>query len=477
MSGLIAAAFRLSPRELLRSGGVRFGVIYAGLFGISALALGAFLWWSTAGLLNRQTNESIYADMDSLTDVFNDEGLDALADAIAQRVNFNVDDDAVYLLVNDSFQRLAGNLDHWPGELTIDSPMTEILVERTSGRTPVRVMQHDLALGLHLLVGRDVGAREHLQHMITDAMLWSAGIAIALGVIGAWTVRGLFRATIADVSAVAAAVSAGDLTRRVTVLGQGDEFDLMAEAINDMLDRITRLMDGVRQVSNAIAHDLRTPITRARARLEDAATHSRSEDELRAALERGQADLDDIVAIFQALLRIAEIEAGARRAAFAPVDLAPLLQDLAELYDAAAEERGQVLATDLPAALPVFGDRDMIQQAVANLLDNAMKFTPGGGRITLSAAAEPGGATITVADNGPGIPAEQRERVTERFYRVESARSTPGSGLGLALVQAVAALHGRGLALEDNAPGLRVVLHLPAAESGKDRADERHVTS
>jgi signal transduction histidine kinase len=267
------------------------------------------------------------------------------------------------------------------------------------------------------------------------------------------------------VAATATAVSAGDLSRRVRVTGQGDEFDLLAETINDMLDRIERLMDGVRQVSNAIAHDLRTPITRARVRLEDAATHAAGPDELRAAIERAEADLDGVVAVFQALLRIAEIEAGARRSAFAPFDAAPMLQDVAELYEAVAEENGQEFTADLPPYLPAFGDRDMVQQAVANLLDNALKFSPEDGRITLSARSEGPMLRIIVADQGPGIPEEDRARATERFFRGEQARSTPGSGLGLALVQAVATLHGGALSLEDNAPGLRAVMRLRMREA------------
>jgi len=221
------------------------------------------------------------------------------------------------------------------------------------------------------------------------------------------------------------------------------------------------LMDGVRQVSNAIAHDLRTPIARARARLEDAASHATGEGELRAALERGQADLDGITALFQGLLRIAEIEAGARRSAFATFDAAPMLLDLADFYGAVAEDRDVALEAEIPPDLEVFGDRDMVQQAVANLLDNAIKFAPPRTRVRLWAAREEGAVRIVVADQGPGIPEEDRARATERFFRGETARSTPGSGLGLALVQAVATLHGGVLRLEDAGPGLSAVLTLP----------------
>jgi signal transduction histidine kinase len=225
-----------------------------------------------------------------------------------------------------------------------------------------------------------------------------------------------------------------------------------------------RLMEGVREVSNAIAHDLRTPITRARARLEDASAHAETATDLRAAVERATADLDGIVAVFQALLRIAEIEAGSRRAAFTTLDVAPLLADVAELYGAVAEENGIALTVQAPERLPTFGDRELIQQAVANLVDNAVKFSPPGGAVRLSATLTPTGVEIAVVDQGPGIPEADRARAAERFFRGESARNTPGSGLGLALVQAVAQLHGGGLRLADASPGLIAILSLPGHE-------------
>lgn len=464
----LAAKVRHASRpanSFVNSAGFRFGLVYAALFGASALALAAFLWWSTAGVLDRQTDAAIYADSQGLAERYADGGLPALIDTIEQRIAGNVDDDALYLLIGPNLQRITGNLAGWPAGVTMDTDWVNLRIDRAGRRGLARVHHFDIPGGFHLLVGRDVEARLHLRRLVTDAMLWSSVIAVVLGCFGAWVVRGLFRSTLSDVAATAAAISVGDLTRRVRVTGQGDEFDLLAETINDMLDRIARLMDGVRQVSNAIAHDLRTPITRARARLEDAATHARDEDDLRAAIDRAQIDLDGIVSVFQALLRIAEIEAGARRSAFAPVDAAPLLQDLAELYDAVAEEHGQTLQAVIPPDLAVFGDRDMIQQAVANLMDNALKFSPEGGLIQLRAESDLSGVRITVSDEGPGIPDDDRIRATERFFRGESARSTPGSGLGLALVQAVATLHGGTLVLEDNEPGLRAVLLLPPPDS------------
>jgi hypothetical protein len=451
----------LHPRTLLRSAGVRFGMIYAVLFALSALALTAFLWWSTAGLLDRQTDAAINADAQGLVERFLD-GPGALVETIQDRLAANVDDDAIYLLTDAALRPVAGNLETWPRMITDDVEWIEIPIERAGVRGLARIRHFVLPGGLHLLVGRDVQARAQLRRILGNALIWAPAIVVVLGVAGALAVRGLFRITIADVAATAAAFSRGDLTRRVRVNGMGDEFDRLAQEINNMLDRVAGLMDGVRQVSNAIAHDLRTPITRARARLEDAARGARSEADLHAAIERAQSDLDGIVAVFQALLRIAEIEAGARLSAFARVDLGPLLFDLSELYTAAAEENGQALEHDIPPILPAFGDRDMLQQAVANLLDNALKFSPPGSTIRLSAGIVRGLLEISVADQGPGIPADDRNRAIERFFRGESARSTPGSGLGLSLVQAVAVLHGGTLRLEDNHPGLRAVIALPA---------------
>lgn len=457
-----AATASIKPTsQFLRSAGVRFGIIYAALFGISAAALAAFLWWSTAGLLERQTVAAIDADSEALIGQFLQGGPTAVTAAIKDRVAGNIDDDALYLLVDQNFRVMEGNLNAWPPRMPVDETWGRLKLDRAGVPTLMQVHYFELPGGFHMLVGRDIAVRSQLGVMMEGALLWAAAIAVILGSVGAWAVRGLFRATIADVSATAMAISAGDLTRRVRVQGQDDEFDLLAETINDMLDRITRLMDGVRQVSNSIAHDLRTPITRARTRLEDAAQHATGEAELRAAVERAMADLDGIVAVFQALLRISEIEAGARRSAFAPLDLAPVLVDLVELYDAAAEEAGLTMQATIAPSLPTFGDRDMIQQAVANLLDNAIKFSPPGGTIRVSAGTEDTVVRIEVADQGPGIPEEDRARATDRFFRGEQARSTPGSGLGLALVQAVAQLHGGELRLSDAGPGLRASLLVP----------------
>ncbi|MBV9115965.1 MAG: HAMP domain-containing protein, partial [Acetobacteraceae bacterium] len=372
----------------------------------------------------------------------------------------DVGDSSIYLFVAPDGRSLAGNLAEWPSSVLATDGFYELPVARAGVRYLARVHRYDLPGDYHLLVGRDMQTRAQLRRLLTDALLWAFVVVIGMATLGAFVVRGLFRRALANVSATATAIAAGDLTRRVRRSGRGDEFDQLADTVNDMLDRIARLMDGVRQVSNAIAHDLRTPITRARGRLEEAAERARTPEEMHAAIERAIADLDGIIAIFKGLLRIAESEAGSRRSAFALVEVAQLLRDVAELYDVVAEEKAVRLVVDTPATLHAYGDRELIQQAVANLVDNAVKFSPPGSAVRLSGRAVEGGIEIAVADQGPGIPVAERARATERFFRGAAARSTPGSGLGLALVQAVAQLHGGRLALEDAGPGLLVRLRL-----------------
>ena len=448
---------------MIRSASLRFAILFGIVFALSALTLVAFLWFSTANLLDRQIEAAINADAQGLVERWSEGGVPALLLTIQERLGENVDDDAIYE-VTDPLQRwVAGNLNQWPAKVEVPGVFYELQVARAGARSLADVRRYDLPGGFRLLVGRDVRSRVELRRLLTNALFSSLLVIAGLGAAGALVIRNVFRRMVAEVSATAEAIAGGDLTPRVRRSGRGDEFDRMAESINTMLERIARLMDGVRQVSNAIAHDLRTPITRARARLEDAVLHAKSEAELRAGVERAVSDLDNVTAVFHALMRIAEIEVGARRSAFAEIDLGPLLADLAELYSAVAEEQGGLrLRLEVPDTLAILGDRDLLQQAVANLLDNAIKFSPDGGQITLAASRVDRQVKLSVADQGPGIPEEDRPRATERFFRGEAARSTPGSGLGLALVQAVALLHEGSLLLEDAHPGLRATLVIPA---------------
>ncbi len=452
-----------APLSLFRSAGFRLALAYAVLFGLSALALIGYLWWASTGLLTRQVDDAIQADVVALAERWREGGLPALRDTIRDRLARNVQPEALYLLADPLLRPVAGNVEAWPLDVTAVGIVQQLPVLRNNELGLARVWRYDLPDGFHLLVGRDVRTRAALHDLVEGALLWAALLVVLLGVAGALLVRSLFQRLLLRVSDTAAAIEAGDLTKRVQLSGRGDELDRLAVLINAMLDRIGQLMDGVRAVSNNIAHDLRTPVTRARARLEDAAAHAADADELRAATERAVADLDGVMTVFEALLRIAEIEAGARRSAFAPFDAAPLLLNLAELYEPAAEERGLQLSAGPDGPLPVLGDAALVQQALANLLDNAVKFSPPGGQVQLRGGAFDGRVRLSVSDEGPGIPEADRARAGERFFRGEAARQTPGFGLGLALARAVAVLHGGALLLEETRPGLRAALDLPAA--------------
>ena len=352
----------LKFRPFFRSASVKLAAVYGVLFAISAVALVLFLLWSTTNLVDEQVEAAINADAQGLLERWNEGGMPSLVLTLKERVAENVDDDAIYFLADAEEARITGNLDAWPAKVVFPNIFYDMAVTRGQVVSHAAVRRFNLPGGFLLLVGRDVRGPQQLKRLLPGTLIWCAVLMTVLGLAGGLVMRNLFRRMVADVSATAEAISRGELGHRVRRSGRGDEFDRMAEAINTMLDRIARLMDGVRQVSNSIAHDLRTPITRARARLEDAAYHAQGEPELRAAVERAVADLDGVTAVFQALMRIAEIEAGSRRSAFAEIDLGPLLADLAELYGALAEEQGLTLRLDVPDTLPAFGDRDLVQQ-------------------------------------------------------------------------------------------------------------------
>jgi signal transduction histidine kinase len=455
--------------RFLRSAGFRFALLFGGIF-IGAAALFALvLWYATAGSLDRQTEAVLRADALGLIERWREAGGPAVSEAIADRLASDVEGTAIYLLLDSRGQRLAGNLDRWPAELTPEAPFAFGTVQRDGQRVDARMHAIELGELYRLVVGRDIEEKQQLRTLLAEGIAWAAVAAAFVALLGAAVLRRAVEQRLRPAAQTARAIAAGDLSRRVPISSRADEFDRLGEGMNDMLDRIDRLMAGVRGVSDSIAHDLRTPIARARAKLEEALGHETDAEALRAAMEQGIADLDHITRVFGALLRIAEAEAGARRAAFATLDLVPLLEDVAEFYGAVAESRGQTIATDLPSRLEVVGDRDLLAQAVGNLLDNALKFAPPGGQVRLSARAE-GDERIDVAveDGGPGLAPADRARAGERFYRADASRATPGSGLGLSLVVAVAHLHGGDLLLEDaapgtTAPGLRATIRLGIA--------------
>ena len=437
----------------MQSAGLRFAVLFTVVFALSSVALVSVLWWATAGALDRQVAAAIRADAVALVERWREAGVAGLTEAIDERIALDVANEAIYLLLDGQGRKLAGNLEAWPATAASDGTFSRTRISHDGIPADARFLRRDLP-NLRLLVGRDESERLQLRLLLTEGVVWSLGASLLIAVMGAALIRRALERRLEPSFSTALGIAGGDLTHRVPISQRGDEFDRLGQGMNTMLDRIETLMAGVRGVSDAIAHDLRTPIARARSKLEESLGVASTEAELRGAVEQGIADLDNISRIFAALLRIAEAEAGARRAAFAALDLPEVLADAAEFYQAEAEARGQTLETDLPATLRIVGDRDLILQAVANLLDNAVKFTPPGGTVRLSAARlDDGAAQIIVSDTGPGLDLADQSRAGERFFRADRSRNTPGSGLGLSLVRAVAQLHGGEVALADAHPG------------------------
>jgi hypothetical protein len=365
-------------------------------------------------------------------------------------------------------------LDH-PGWLETNYRRLEA-PEGNEHRALVEVVQ--LPGGFRLLVGRDLEERERLFGIIANAGQWSLALVIVLGLAGGFFVSRRVLSRIDAMTATAQTIMAGDLAGRLPVAGTGDELDRLAEHLNAMLERIEALMRGLKEVSDNIAHDLKTPLTRLRNRCEEALRGNTGIAGYRAALEATIAESDDLIRTFDALLMIARAESGQARDNMTEFDAAEIARDVGELYEPLADENGLALKVEAPSAAPVRGNRELISQALANLIDNAIKYAKPNGtmngeingaangvpaEIVVKADNEGDRIMLTVADRGPGIPEADRGRVVERFVRLEQSRSAPGSGLGLSLASAVARLHGGELKLEDNHPGLRSIIALPRA--------------
>ncbi|MFZ0791411.1 MAG: HAMP domain-containing sensor histidine kinase [Chromatiaceae bacterium] len=475
-----AGDLRARAVRVLGSSSFRLAVLYMLLLGVSVGILLGFIYWSTAGYMDRQTDATIQAEIQGLAEQYRLRGLAGLTLVIQERIVRDPVGASVYLLVNEDLKPLVGNLDRWPSGF----PDAEGWVRfRLRDRGPDRTEEHTaraqvfrLRGDLRLLVGRDVRDLEATRRLILDALTWGLAITAGLALMGGWLMTSRVVRRIETINQTSREIMEGDLSRRIPLSGSGDDFDQLGDGLNRMLARIETLMAGVRQVSDNIAHDLRTPLTRLRTKLEllRAEIGSALGDGHPASVtaEETIADAEVMLATFNALLRIARIESGSRRDAFAPLDLVPLVKDVAELYEPVAAERNQSLSLDLTESAWVVGDRDLLFQAVGNLVDNAVKHTPEGGDLSLSVSQSADAVEVVVADHGPGVPAHLREEVFRRFYRADHSRSTPGSGLGLSLVQAVVQLHGAEIELTDNHPGLEVTIRLPAQAPA--RAERPH---
>jgi signal transduction histidine kinase len=429
----------------------------------------AYVYWNTAGFLVRQTDEAVQAEITGLAEQYAQGGLPLLVHTVIQRSRDP--GQSLYLVLDPAGDVLAGNLDAKPkaapgADGWMDFSYNRKGLEGVEVKA-ARARAFFLPEGFYLLVGRDVQERREIESLITSALAWAIALTLALGLVGGLFMSRNMLARVDAINRSSRDIMQGDLSRRLPIAGTGDELDQLGRNLNAMLDQIEALMIGMRQVTDNVAHDLRSPLNRLRNRLEVTLLRDTSPDEYRQTLEKTIAEADGLLGTFNALLMIARAEAGSLREAMELVDPAVIIRDAAELYEPVAEEKGLRLVVDAPDGLQVRGNRELLSQALANLIDNAIKHTPESGSaeptITISAAQEPSGRIVlTVADHGAGIPVHERAHVLERFVRLEASRNTPGSGLGLSLVSAAARLHGGRIDLEDNHPGLKAIISLPA---------------
>lgn len=461
--------------KLFRTTAFKLSLAYLLIFAVGAGVVLSGIDWNVNALLDAQIGQTIEAEITGLAEQYDSGGIRQLVTTVERRTQ--QPGSSLYLVTNFAGEPLAGNVATLPPGV-IDRPgLVETPYERQNDTRPAHLALARVFLlpsGFRLLVGRDLEERENLRNVMIHALFSSLFWLMLVGVVCGLLVSLKILRRVDAMNASAKSIMAGDMSGRLPLAGTGDEFDRLAENLNAMIARIGDLMTGVQEVSDNIAHDLRTPLTRLRNGAEEALRGQGDVVRQRGALEKVIAEADGLIAVFNALLMIARAEAGAGREGLVEGDVGAVLDDVVELYEPVAEEAGTELLTSVEPGLHARFNRELLGQALANLIDNALKY----GAAADGAAASPisidarlvdGRVEISVADRGSGIAAADRGRVLDRFVRLEGSRSRPGSGLGLSLAAAIARLHGGDVRIEDNEPGLRVVLSLPAGSPRAER--------
>lgn len=450
----------------LQSSTFQLSLLYTVIFAASVFGPFAFIYDETVSSIDREINASIDAETRSLLTDQERLGGAGLIDVVNERTADPADLDAIYLLADRDKRPLAGNLIEWPTNGVQDGRWYLFEIEAIEGGREtshhIRSRVEVISGPYFLLVGRDIHERDKVRDTVRRAVGWALALAFGLGVPGGILMSRRVLRRVDRIAEAARQINEGDLSRRMPVGDAGDEFDRLAEGLNAMLDRIDRLMTGMRTVSDSVAHDLRSPLTHLRNRIEQALREAQDTDAYRKALRAALSDTDRVLTMFNALMTVARAEADMGRQEMEPIDVSEVADGVVELYEPLVEDRGMQIATSITPNVMVRGHRQLLSQALANLVDNAIKYSPSGERIAIGVAVEGDTVRLSVSDSGPGIPEESRGQALGRFVRLGGGE-TPGYGLGLSLVAAVAQLHRAQLVLEDNTPGLRAVLVLPRA--------------
>jgi signal transduction histidine kinase len=458
--------------KTLRSSTLKLAAIYIGVVGVAIIGLFAHVYGSAVALTRRAIERDIRAERALLVADYHRGGPASVAAEIRRRIGDRDLGDWTYLLVDPSLAPLAGNLKAWPRALSGNRGWSELPAAGRGPRSRMQAAYLALPGGERLLVGRDLGDLEDFDRSIALTLGTAVGLLLLLAAAAGVSTSRRSVSRIEAINMASREIMRTGLGQRIPLRGTGDEWDELADNLNSMLARIEELVEANRQVSDNLAHDLRTPLTRMRGRLEKAYHRPPAIGEYPALLGAAIAELDGILKTFSSLLRISRIEAQDRGNGFREVDLGALAREVVELFDPAAEDAGVRLRVSGAEGVRVTGDRDLLFDALSNLVDNAIHHGGRDGQVTIAVAQDGAGPAVSVADRGPGIPAEERRNVLKRFYRLERSRNSPGNGLGLSLVAAVAGLHGAHIAMSDNAPGLRVALRFPRPAMAPGRAQQ-----
>jgi signal transduction histidine kinase len=453
--------------KTLRSSTLKLAFFYVIGFSSAIFSVLGFVYWNTVAYVSAEADRSIAAEGAALRKIWAASGRGGLIELIARRRDDPFFADWAYLFANPSHHPVAGNLAAWPPTLHGDAGWADLSLlagaPKGFAETSLRAIYQTLPDGFHLLVARKADALGHLRKMIAIGVGSAAGLFLLLAAAAGISTARRSVSRIETINATSRRIIESGLHERIAVRGTRDEWDELSQNLNSMLDRIEELVESNRQVSDNVAHDLRTPLTRMRGRLERAYQRPLDRAQYHALIGGVISELDAILQTFAALLRIAQIEARDRLSGFAGVDLCAIAREVVELFDPAAEAHRVRLRHSVAGKAPVVGDRDLLFDALSNLVDNAIKHGGGHGDLTVAVAIGASGPILAVTDRGPGIPSDERKYVLRRFYRLERSRNTPGNGLGLSLVAAVAKLHGARIEMADNAPGLRIELRFPSA--------------